>query len=114
MSNIRVPPFSPGRVGNTVSAVIGITASTLNFDNPTPTPGGAFAKGNTVRLFNAGPNVVFVDLVGAGTTPSATVTNSMPLPVGAVEKFTTAGATAVTAITSTGTSTLFATVGEGL
>lgn len=115
MSNVRVPPFGASGNNCTVSLSVTTTATSKPFDNLLPQAGGAFKKSNTVRLFNGGPNIVYYELIPQGsTTITADKNTSIPLPPNAFEKVTTQGATAICAVTDTGTSTLYATPGEGL
>lgn len=65
-----------------------------------------------VRIYNAGPNDVFVRF-GTGAM-TAVVSIDMPVPAGAVEVFTkTAAGTVAGICAGTGTATLYLTAGEG-
>jgi hypothetical protein len=117
MSNVRVPPF--GAAANNCTVSIAVTTTSGNqsapFDNLLPQVGGAFKKSATVRLFNGGSNTVYYELVPQGAaTVTASKTTSIPLPPNTFEKVSTQGATAICAVTDSGTSTLYATPGEGL
>ena len=65
-----------------------------------------------LRIYNAGPNDVFVRLGNGALT--AFVATDMPIPAGAVEIFTKNAAGSVAGICAgTGTATLDLTAGEG-
>lgn len=117
MSNTRVPPF--GAAGNNCTVAIAASSTSGStsapFDNLLPQAGGAFKKANTVRLFNDGPVTAYYELVpqGGGSVTADTNT-SIPLGAGQFEKVSTQGATAIAAVTVSGTTTLRVTPGEGL
>lgn len=67
---------------------------------------------SAVRVYNAGPGVAFITFGGSSVTSTV---NRLPVPVGAVEKFTKGGTTHVAAICAgADTATLRFTNGEGL
>lgn len=65
-----------------------------------------------LRIYNAGPNDVFIRLGNGALT--AVVATDMPIPAGAVEVFTKNAAGSVAGICAgTGTATVYLTAGEG-
>lgn len=115
--NVRVPPFGPKKNNCTIKVPASTTSGNapVKFDNILPQAGGAFNKSASVRLFNGGANTVFFELVAdGGGNVTADINTSIPLAPNSSEKFTTGGATAIVAVTEIGTSTLYATPGEGL
>ena len=67
----------------------------------------------TVRVYNSGTVVVFINFGGSSVT--ATTTTSMPMPPGWSEPFRVhPSETYCAGITASGTSTVYFTVGEGM
>jgi hypothetical protein len=67
---------------------------------------------SVVRVFNAGPNIAYLQFGGTGVTST---TAKMPIAAGNTELFTKGVQAKVAAICDTGnTATLFFTAGEGL
>ena len=69
-------------------------------------------KPGSVRVHNAGPVTVFVELGGAAAV--AALATGMPIPAGAVETFGAQGGTHLAGITATGAADLYVTPGEGV
>lgn len=64
-----------------------------------------------VRIYNAGTATVFIK-AGASTVTAATT--DLPVPSGAIEVLTVRGVTHIAGITSSGTATIYFTVGGGV
>lgn len=99
-------PFTPG---DTVTLNCTTTTGRVSLT-------GHNGKGKRqVRIYNSGSEIAFVN-IGDDTVESTTA--KFPVPPGAVEVITVQDAAGsqryMAGITSTGTTTLFATVGEGL
>ena len=119
----RLVPF--GAAGNGVSVSLAVTtvSHAVQFDNinppaaapnVSPTPNIAM-KSRCVRLFNAGPDLIFFELVGPlPANQTATIGTGVPLPAGKAETFSTAGSTSIAAVALTSNSTLYITPGEGI
>lgn len=99
-----ITAFAPN-VNGTVSATAQTAAGNLTL--PTRASNGMAH----VRIYNAGPNIAFIE-VSSGT---ATVTTSMPIiPEKQPEIFACPpGITAISMITATGTAVIYATLGLG-
>jgi hypothetical protein len=120
--SLRVPPFNAAGNAVTVSMTVGTVPQSVQFDNVTPpsvnsppnvSPQPAIAqKSRNVRVFNAGPDTVFIELGGA-SGPSASKTSGVPLAPNAKEVFTTGGATFLSAVALSSAATIYATPGEG-
>lgn len=70
----------------------------------------------SVRIYNAGPDTVYIRLTAAtstATAPSGATVGGMPIPVGDIEVFPCGSSTFVSGICPTSTATLFITPGEG-
>lgn len=102
--NINQPAFSP-EAGKTVN----ISASNVSANVQVRTNANAHER--HCRVFNSGSVTVFIATGPTGLTASATT--DMPLAAGATEIIAMAGDFAA-AITSSGTSTVYFTPGEGL
>lgn len=100
-------PFAPDKAGSTVNLSVTTTSAAVQFDNIS----GNGLKNPNVRLFNGGAATVFVNWGGAAVTASATT--GFPLAAGASVVLHLGGASYVAAVTASGTSTLYATPGEG-
>jgi hypothetical protein len=96
--------FSPKR-GETVNIAATSSAASVTLSD-------AGKSSSNVRIYNAGPNIAFIRIgVGAQT---ADVTNSMPIPSGAVESFYKGQADTISAVCATGeTAKVYFTPGEG-
>ena len=113
-------PFAPAGPNVTVLLAAGIIPKSVQFDdllppgqaptgNPAQTPRRRSAS---VRIFNLGPSLAFIELLGAGQDNSVSSNGSFPLPAGAERVFSTVGADFLAAVTASGTATLYATPGE--
>jgi hypothetical protein len=107
MNPTDVRPFI--QTGSTVS--IAATTTSGNVAISAPRPKAAELPG-TVRVYNAGPDMVYI---GQGATaPTVTSANGTPVPVGNTEVFQLLGDTAfVGAICPTSTATVYFTPGQG-
>jgi len=112
----RIPAFRPADIGVTVSVLAPAApaaAGRVKFD-AVLNPG---AKSRKVRLYNAGPSLVFFELVGVSDTGQpvgdVNVNTGVPLAVDREIILETAGATYLAAICQSGNATLYATPGEG-
>jgi len=95
------------KIGKTTSISATSTSASVTLDSV-----GAAAE--NLRVFNAGPNTVFITW-GVGSATATTTTN-LPIPAGGVENFFKGpGADTVAAIcASTQTATVYFTPGEGV
>lgn len=124
MNTTRVPPFAPA--GNAVTVQLQVPQSpksaSQQFDNLTPaalpnpntTPQTAMGinKSRNVRLYNAGPDMVFFELVGSQGAQNAAALSGVPLAPNTAIILASNGATFVAA-TSPTKATLYATPGDG-
>lgn len=111
MALLQPSPFAPRANQVTVSMAVTVAPAVIQFDNILP--GDGINKGRSVRLLNAGSQMVFVKLVGGQGFRTASASTGFPLAPGAERVLNTQGATFVAAVTATGSSTLYATPGEG-
>lgn len=95
-------PFAP-KAGATQTLAVGPTPNVAAVN---PGPG----RCRRLRLFNAGPAMVFVELTGAEGAVSPET--GMPLAAGASDVFTIPGSSIAT-VTASGSAILYATPGEG-
>ena len=117
----RIAPFSPTGNGVTVSFAVNATPKAYQFDNLLPSgPVGAtgttqnFNKARSVRLFNAGPDLVLFELVGGQGDQRVSPSTGVPLAPNASVVMGTNGATFVAAVSATPTGArLYVTPGEG-
>lgn len=95
--------------GTTASATLDATDVS---STPTPASSGPSGGHSVMRIVNAGPSTVFLRWgVGAQTA----VTTDMPMLAGTIEVFSKAAdVDTVAAITSSSTSTVYITCGEGI
>lgn len=92
------------QAGATTNVAVLTTVATI-----TVSPAGVGSR--TVRLFNSGTNVIFVNFGGANVT--ATLTNSMPILPNSVETFYFHNDwTTIATISAATGNTLYATMGE--
>lgn len=124
MNTIRVPPFAPAGNGVTVNFAVPQSplVGKIQFDdvlpanqpNPNTSPSIAMGinKSRNVRLFNAGPDIVFFELVGSQGAQTASVSGGVPLAANTAIVLNSSGATFVAA-TSPTKATLYATPGDG-
>lgn len=101
MYNLR--PFAPAPADSkTISATTSSAATSFN-------PAGQFI---TARLYNAGPDTVFVEFGGSAVV--AAVASGMPIPPGQTEVFAIHPIQYIATICPTSTATLYVTPGEGV
>lgn len=100
---MNVQPFSANAGGTvqipvtTSSASVTLNASQINF--------------NVFRIYNSGSAVAFIRVsIGAST---AVGTTDIPIPPGVIEIFSKGFSDTISAITLSGTTILYITVGEG-
>lgn len=112
-------PFSPilptvNRTTNTGSQSVAL--GTVGRSEPTPGASSnspTFAGGFTLRIVNDGTVTIFF-AIGYGTAATASATTSTPMLPGTTEVFTVAeSATHISTICASGTSTVYATPGQG-
>lgn len=90
------------------------TAAPTNESTPTGTGAGTFPSGFAVRVANAGSETAFIAF-GQGSAATATVAASTPILGGVTQVFEVpAAVTHISAITASGTTTIYATPGQGL
>lgn len=100
-----VRTFRPLAATQTIAATTTSASLTLNG------PGGSRA----VRIYNAGTSTVFLNMIANGTPSVATDTAGLPIPSGGIETFSVSqDIVAIGAICTSGTATVYVTVGEGL
>lgn len=107
-------PFQPKGQHCTVSMPVGHNPAAsyrVQFDNILP--GSGVNKCKSVRVFNAGPDLVLFELVGGQGDQSVNVSNGIPLAPNTAMLLGTAGGTAIAAICPNTNATLYATPGEG-
>ena len=97
--------FSPSP-GATVKLSAGTSSSRVQFQT------SGMGKPGSLRLFNAGPVTIFVEL--GGSAVAAAVATGMPVPPGAVETIGPQGGSHIAGITASGTADLYVTPGEGV
>ena len=86
-------------------------ANTANISATTSSARVAFPSGGrSVRVYNAASVAVFIQFGDASVTAT---TSHMPIPAGATEAFQIGGATYAAAITSSGSGTVYFTMGSG-
>lgn len=95
-------PFAP-KATSTKALSVGVS---INLVEVNPGPG----RCRRLRLHNAGPSLVFVELTGAGGDVSSAT--GMPIPVGHTGIYTAPGSY-IAAVTQSGSATLYVTPGEG-
>lgn len=91
--------FSPA--GNTQTMAVANTSSSINVTR----------SNSVLRLYNAGPGVVFVKWTN-NAADAATVAADMPIPAGDIEVFEKGATVLLYAISDT-SATLYVTQGEG-
>jgi hypothetical protein len=112
--SVRLAPFSPSGPAVTVSFAVKPTSDFRQFDNILPQQAGGFTKARSVRLFNAGPDLIFFELRGTQGTETADPMTGVPLGAGKDGIFACGGATVVAAVSATSTGALlYVTPGEG-
>lgn len=94
-----------------IAATSNFTASTVTASGTSIVIADANAPPQSLLVQNGGPSIVFFDL-GASAT-SALVATSTPLFGGQSRVLSLGNATKISAITSSGTATVWATPGEG-
>lgn len=96
--------FTP--TGNTVSVTATVASAVTALGTLSSLSGG------TIRVYNSGTSICFINFGTSGST--ASITTSMPIPAGAIEVFQLgAGVTHVATITSSGTAVIYFTPGQG-
>lgn len=118
---MKTAPFAPSGPNVTVNLVAGNTPGVVQFDNILPnaqSPTGNPSqqprrRSSAVRIFNAGPSVAFIELIGTNQANSVSVNTSFPVPVNSERVFNSQGADWLAAIVASGNATLYATPGEG-
>lgn len=95
-------PFAPKGASTVTFSVT--TVSSVQQVNPGP------GRSRRLRLVNAGPSTVFVEMGGAGVT--ANRLSALPILSGGSAVVTAAGSY-LAAVTETGSALLYATPGEG-
>lgn len=93
------------------AATSNFTASTITASGTSIVIADANAPPQSLLVQNGGPSIVFFDL-GAATNTAAVAT-STPLLGGQSRVFSLGSATKISAITSSGTASVWATPGEG-
>lgn len=122
--NHHAKPFAPSGNGVTVQLVVGTKPGTVRYDNILP-PAPAFpnvvnqppiaSRSQSVRIYNAGPDTAFIELVGGqsgGSDIAPSPLTGFPMPPNTERVFSSRGATVLAAV-SVLKSTLYATPGEG-
>lgn len=90
----------------------GVT-TTLSATTASPTPSAFTPAQGKIRVFNTGGVIVFLRS-GIGTSDATATTSHTPLGIGGIESFTVpTNHTHVSAITVSGTATVYVTVGDG-
>ena len=97
--------FSPWPAA-TVKLSAGASSSRVQFQTP------GMGKPGSLRVHNAGPVTVLIELGGSAVT--AALATGMPVPAGAVETFGAQGGTHLAGITAGGTADLYVTPGDGV
>lgn len=117
MSSLQ--PFGPN-LTKTKSISVSNSSATATLDatdvSSTPTPANSGPSGghSVMRIVNAGPSTVFLRWGLAASVGAASASTDMPMLSGTVEVFSkSADVDTVAAITSTSTSTVYITCGEG-
>lgn len=101
-------PFQPNAGGD---STVTIAATSASATSGTLT-GQSNSGQESIRVYNSGLVPVFIKI---GTSPTATVAASMPIAPGSVELFGIGSAdSAVSAITASGTATIYITTGRGV
>lgn len=105
----NVVAFTPGAAASTVTVSATSTTSATAFN-----PASGSASGNSAaRVYNAGPETVFIEFGDSSVV--AVATTGMPVPAGAVEVFTTNRRAYIACICASGkTATVYVTRGEGI
>jgi hypothetical protein len=86
----------------------------LSATSSTPTPTAFTPSNGRVRVYNAGSVIAFLRS-GIGSSDGTATTSHTPIAPGAVESFgVPANHTHISAITSSGTATVYVTVGDGV
>ena len=112
--SVNIQAFTP-LTGNTIAMSI----STSSESDPVSKTTEGIANGSRVRIFNAGPNTVFVNFGESGVTAAIPVEDTgatgIPIPSGMVEIYEVGALTHIAAICDTGESaTIFMTSGDGI
>lgn len=102
--NVSQQPFTPAPHG-TVNIAATSTSASIQFQTVED-------ANECVRLFNAGPNTVFVEFDSSPVT--ATTTNSMPIPNGGVAIIGSPQQYVAAVCAATNTATLYITPGNGV
>jgi len=92
-------PFTPSATTQSIAATTTSASATVIANQP------------CVRVYNVGPSIAFVRFTAGASTALVT---DMPVAAGAIELFTKGDADTVSAITASGTATIYLTVGEGV
>lgn len=100
--NVTVVPFAP-KSASTITITAETTSSAQVID---PGPG----RCRRLRIYNAGPNLAFVEVTGSGGAVSSAT--GMPIPSGEITIVTATGSH-LAAVTTSGSATLYVTPGEG-
>jgi hypothetical protein len=119
MSSVTLP-FSPilptvtrAVTSSSASVALGTTARTSQTASPTPQGAPTFPGGFSVRVVNDGTVISFIEF-GYGSAATAAVASSIPMLPGTAEIFSVGeGCTHISAITASGTATVYATPGQG-